>query len=109
MKNFKMKKAIINRVEEINAMLPKINELDYFVTTYDGGTFPYYIILTKPIEIKNQYVYIYEKQSRNIPCDFYNFEKRYNANSDKVIGGYDDLLYSLNLIRKEFKKALKNA
>lgn len=106
MKNFKMQKSITTRVNEINKMLPKIQALDSIVSTYDGGTFPYYIILTKEIEIKNQFVYIHEQKDRYS----YNFEKRYNTNTKNnpfAYGGYNDLMYALNLIRKEFKKALK--
>lgn len=94
-----MKKSITNAIDQINEMLPRVNELSDYVSTYDGGTFPYYIILTKPIEVKNQYVYIHEAKG-----DYgYGFEKKYNTNDEWKL---EELVYHLRLIRKEFKKSL---
>jgi len=96
-----MRKAILNKINTINGMLKEVNNLSNFVHTYDGGTFPYYIILKSPIEIKNQFVYIHEEKAKHS----YNFEKRYNTNNETQS---EDLNYHLNLICKEFKKAIKN-
>ena len=95
-----MKKAITNVIDQINEMLPKVNALGDYVSTYDGGTHPYYIILDKPIEIKNQFVYIHEDKAEY--C--YGFDKRYNTNNEHQL---EWLMYDLRLIRKEFKKAIK--
>ena len=96
-----MKKAITNIIDQINEMIPEVNNLSDYVTTYDGGTFPYYIILDKPIEVKNQYVYIHENKGGHR----YGFDKRYNTNNEWKL---EELIYHLRLIRKEFKKAIKN-
>jgi len=93
-----MKRAITNVIDQINDMLPKVNALEEYVSTYDGGTHPYYIILDKPIEVKNQFVYIHEDKAEY--C--YGFEKRYNTNNDWQL---EELMYHLRLIKKEFKKA----
>jgi len=93
-----MKRAITNVIDQINDMLPKVNALEEYVSTYDGGTHPYYIILDKPIEVKNQFVYIHENKAEY--C--YGFEKRYNTNNDWQL---EELMYHLRLIKKEFKKA----
>ena len=96
-----MKKSITNTINQINEMLPEVNKLSDYVSTYDGGTFPYFIILNKPIEVKNQYVYIYEDKIEYS----YGFDKRYNTNNEWKL---EELVYSLRLIRKEFKKAINN-
>lgn len=54
----KIPKAVLNRIDEINSLLPKVNNLDSVPITYDGGTWPQYVVLKKPIKVKNQYVYI---------------------------------------------------
>jgi len=97
-----MKRAITKVIDQINEMLPKVNALDEYVSTYDGGTFPYYIILDKPIEVKNQFVYIHEDNGEYR----YGFEKRYNTNNDWQL---EELMYHLRLIKKEFKKAISYA
>ena len=94
-----MKKAITNVIDQINEMLPRVNALEDYVSTYDGGTHPFFIILTKPIEVKNQYVYIHEDKGEYS----YGFEKRYNTNDEWKL---EELVYHLRLIRKEFKKSL---
>lgn len=96
-----MKKSITNIINQINEMLPEVNNLSDYVSTYDGGTFPYFIILNKPIEVKNQYVYIHEDKAEYS----YGFDKRYNTNNEWKL---EELMYSLRLIRKEFNKAIKN-
>lgn len=101
-------KAIVTRIKEINSLLPKIDKLDYVVTSYAGGTWPYYIVLTKPIEIKGKYVYIHSKQGSG----YMSFQKRYNTNvrdyepkADWT--GLTALKYDLGLILKAYKSELK--
>ncbi len=97
-----MKKAIINRINEINAMISDIKNLDQTPSTYDGGTWPYYIDIDG-IDVKNQFVYIKENKSRN----GYGFEKRYNVNKKEGFGSSEELKWALSLILKTFKKEIK--
>ena len=98
-----VKKMFLNKIAEINEMLPKIKNCDDIPFSYGGTTFPFYIELTKKIEVKNQFVYIFEKEQ---PYSF-GFCKRYNTNKDEGESSKDDLLYHLNLIKKTFKSHLK--
>ena len=52
--------AVKRRIDEINEMLPKVNESGDYASTYAGSTMESYIILDKPIQIKGNYVYISE-------------------------------------------------
>mgnify|MGYP003135422413 CR=1 FL=1 len=100
--------AIQRKIDEINEMLPKINEAEVYPTTYAGGTIEKYILLLEPIEIKNQYVYICEKLDEKMK---FGFEKRYNVNDNRdeyeSINGRKSLMYELGIIKRAFKKALK--
>ena len=100
-------KNVFNLIKEINELTPLVNECNNYAYTYDGGTVPYYILLDGDIIVKNQFVYI--PQTKN----FYNsyiFEKRYNINKldDFCINGKKQLLYDLRIIKKSYKKLLKN-
>lgn len=95
-----MKKSLINRINAINELLPKVIEADEIPTTYAGCTFPYYIQLTAPIRIKNQFVYISEDKSQY----GYNFDKRYNVNDEYSL---EQLSYDLTQIKRAFNKVLK--
>jgi hypothetical protein len=92
--------SITRKVEEINLMLPKILESGNFAGGYQGSTMYSYVVLDKPIEIKNQYVYIHSDNRG----DSYTFEKRYNVNNTD---SRKELLYDLGIIKKAFTKLLK--
>ena len=94
-----MRKAILNRIIEINEMLPMVADSEEIPTTYAGGTFPYYIQLTAPIEVRNQFVYISEEKGMYA----YNFDKRYNVNNEQSL---DQLKYDLTQIKRAFKKVI---
>ena len=100
--------AVQRRVDEINAMLPKVLVANDYPSTYAGSTMESYVVLKKPIEIKNQYVYINADKMR----DNYPFEKRYNVNDreDNYMSsnGRQALMYDLGIIKKAFTKLLKN-
>ena len=100
--------SVQRRVDEINAMLPKVLDSGNYPSTYAGSTMESYVILEKPIEIKNQYVYINADKMR----DNYPFEKRYNVNDreDNYMSsnGRQALMYDLGIIKKAFTKLLKN-
>jgi len=106
-KGGKLKKtpiAIQRRVDEINRLLPLVNESDELAGGYFGSTMYSYVILTKPIEIKNQFVYIYSDPFH------YPFEQRYNMNNkdEFSVNGLPALKYDLAIILKAFKKVLKD-
>ena len=94
-----MKKSILTKINAINDMLGAVNKAEEIPFTYDGGTWPYYIQLTAPIETKNQFVYIHEEKG------MYNFgfEKRYNTNNE---WSTEELNHHLNLIKRAFKKVI---
>ena len=98
--------AITRLIDEINNLLPLVNNCNNYASTYDGGTFPYYIMLDDFITVKNQFVYIKQSNFSNI----YPFEKRYNLNNKDQfsVNGVKALLYDLRLIKKSFKNLLNN-
>jgi hypothetical protein len=96
-----MKRAIQNRIEAINEMLPMVKEQSDFATTTAGSTYESYVILTQPIEVKNQFVYIHEDKGYHA----YGFEKRYNINNEWQ---FDQLKYDLSIIKRAFNKLIKN-
>ena len=97
-----MKTNLLTRINAINQMLPEVDRLNNTPVSYAGGTFPYYIELLKPIEVKNQYVYIEAPKKDN----FYKFEKRYNTAEHWQL---DELKFDLSVINRAFKQELKNA
>ena len=99
--------SVQRRVDEINAMLPKVLDSDNYPSTYAGSTVEGYVVLEKPIEIKNQYVYINADKIK----DNYPFEKRYNVNDRDNYASYNGrqaLMYDLGIIKRAFTKLLKN-
>ncbi len=94
-------KSLLNRIAKINDMLPKVLDSEEIPHTYAGGTWPYDIDLTGPIEVKGKYVYIHEFASQG----GYGFDKRYNVNNE---GSLDQLKYDLTQITRAFKKVLTN-
>ena len=98
-----MKKRIQTKIDKINDMLEAVALADETPTTYDGGTFPYYVQLKAPIRVKNQFVYIPEDKWSMYS---YRFEKRYNVNREYGIGSLEELNHHLNVIIKSFKKVI---
>ncbi|MHA1988430.1 MAG: hypothetical protein ACW98D_17510, partial [Promethearchaeota archaeon] len=97
--------AVTRRIDEINEMLPKVLDSKEFAGGYQGSTMYSYVILEKPIEVKNQFVYIHGEKSKYN----YDFEKRYNVNDTDEFSydGKKALLYDLGVIKKAFTKLLK--
>ena len=95
-----MKKAILNRINKINDMISEIKTLDETPSTYDGGTWPFYIDINS-IKVKNQFVYIDENKG----VYAIGFEKRYNVNNE---GQLDELKYDLSVIKRAFNQSIKN-
>jgi len=98
-----MRKAIQNRIDEINKMLPIVNNASDYATTMADSTYESYVILTKPIEVKNQFVYIHEDKTYH----GYGFDKRYNVNKEDGFGSLGQLKYDLSIIKRAFNKLIK--
>ena len=103
-------KALLKKIEEINSMLPAVNDAGDIPLTYAGGTWPYYVQI-KPIEVKNQFVTIRPSLMPDFPIRYSYFEtkERYNMNKKDVCDDYGSkhLNYTLNIILKAFKKVTK--
>lgn len=97
----KITKALQRRIDNINASLDQVNTYTEIPCTYAGGTFPYYIQLTAPIRVKNQFVYIQEEPGQYQ----YGFNKRYNTNDEWSL---DELKYDLSQIYRTFNKLIKD-
>jgi len=107
MENFKVKKSIQNRVDEINALLPIVNDLPNLPYTYGGGTFPSYVILTDPILIKDSYVYI--MYAHNVMDNYDKGMVRFDLRKkgfDSLMGE-EELKEELKVILKAFKRSIK--
>ena len=103
-KSYKISKSLVNRINEINEMLPIVQESNNYATTMAQSTYESYVILTKEIEIKNQFVYIHEDKTYH----GYGFEKRYNVNQTEGFGSVSQLKYDLSIIKRAFNKLIKN-
>jgi hypothetical protein len=89
-------KSLRTRIEEINSLLPAVENSRDILYGYFGGTYPHEINFTSPIEIKNnKYVYM--------NCS--TFENRYNVNNEWQL---DELKYNLSQVLKEINKLLKD-
>lgn len=103
-----MKKSLLNKIEQINQLLPTVNDLDEIPLTYDGGTYPIWVQLSAPITVKNQFVYIHYQQSR-LQLNYGDGKTRYNINKTDMFddNGLFHLEYDLKIILKAFKTAIK--
>ena len=93
-------KSLRIKIEEINIMLSTVNKADELPISYFGGTYPCYIQLTQPIEIKkDKYVYIHTAKGQN------NFDGgRYLVKDEDQL---DELKYDLRYIRQALKTTIK--
>ena len=105
-------KALLKKIEEINAMLPSVNDAGDIPLTDAGGTWPYYVQI-KPIEVKNQFVTIRPSDDASSSyCSRYTYFKtkeRFNMNKKSIMGDENcakHLNYTLNIILKAFKKVI---
>jgi hypothetical protein len=99
----KLPKQIENRIAEINAMLPKISNLENYVYTYAGGTWPY-LINIEPIQINGLKVIIKAMEEKvNYKTNYITREAYKASDADSL----DCLKYDLSVILRAFKKALK--
>lgn len=99
----KLPKSIENRISEINAMLPQIGNLENYVYTYCGGTWPY-LINIEPIQINGLKVIIKAIDERvNYKSNYITREAYKVSDADSL----ENLKYDLSIILRAFKKALK--
>jgi len=99
----KLPKQIENRISEINAMIPQVDNLENYVYTYAGGTWPY-LINIDPIEINGLKVVIKSMDEKVNYKTNYITREAYKASDPDSL---DCLKYDLSVILKAFKKALK--
>jgi hypothetical protein len=104
MKITKKQSRILENINLVNSMIKEVNEMDIQPFTYAGGTWPY-LVLIKPIKVKNQFVTI-----ENDGGTFIDKKERYNINkasdfNDNFCLGHLD--FTVKLILKTFKKAYK--
>lgn len=100
-------KATLKKIDLINSLIESVNECDNVPTTYNGGTFPHYVII-KPIKVNNQFVTI---ESATAHYSFIDKKERYNTNKVSVMGDEyckKHLNHTLNIILKSFNKTLQN-
>jgi hypothetical protein len=102
----KVSTSLVKRIEEINELVRRCNELELTAHTYGGGTFPH-VVNIKPIIVKNQFVTI-ETASPSM-YDFISKE-RFNVNNDDFwnYNGLESLKYCLKHIKKALVNALNN-
>ena len=102
--------AVKRRIDEINNLLPKVEDASDIAGGYFGSTMYSYVQLTKPIEIKNNYVYIHTPKTSTYQSNNYPFEKRYNVNNkdEYDANGLKGLKQDLGIILKAFKQLLRD-
>jgi hypothetical protein len=102
----KVSTSLAKRIEEINELVRRCNELELTAYTYGGGTFPH-IVNIKQIVVKNQFVTIETASPSR-----YDFISKERFNVDKLAiwdtNGMNDLKYNLTHIKKAFINALNN-
>lgn len=103
----KLPLALRRKIEYINSVSKQIKNLDNPVYTYDGGSFPYCIDINS-IDITNYFVYIwignndtYLNNSNSVKY------VKFTIDTSNDIFANEELKHILNVIAKEYKKALK--
>jgi hypothetical protein len=99
----KLPKQIENRIAEINAMLPKISNLENYVYTYAGGTWPY-LINIEPIQVNGLKVVIKSMDEKVNYKSNYITREAYKVSD---VDSLENLKYDLSVILRAFKKAIK--
>lgn len=104
----KVSKQLAQRINDINEMMSKCNELGLMATTYAGGTFPYQVNI-RPIVVSKsgQFVTI---QTADASRYDYISKERFNVNDTDSFSfnGLTALKYSLNCIKRALEKELNN-
>lgn len=104
----KLSLTIRKKIAYINEVAPKVNGLNNdLIYTYDGGTFPFCIDV-ESIDITGNFVYIWVN-SNDTYIDRTNITyQRFKIDTSNNVFANEDLKHTLNVIAKEYKKALKN-
>jgi len=102
----KLPLALRRKIDYINGVSKQIKGLENLVYTYDGGSFPYCIDV-ESIDISNNFVYIWVN-ANDTYIDRTNVTyQRFKIDTSNDIFANEDLKHILNVIAKEYKKALK--
>jgi hypothetical protein len=99
-------KKLIQKIEQINAMIEAVNESENIPVTYAGGTWPFYVLID-PIQVNGKFVTIRSAINQN---SFIEGKERYNLKKSSVFGDEfcaKHLNYTLNIILKSFKNVTK--
>lgn len=99
-------KKLIQKIEQINAMIEAVNNAEEIPVTYAGGTWPYYVVI-EPIIISGKFVTIRSAINQN---SFIERKERFNLNKVSTFGDENcakHLSYTLNIILKSFKSVIK--
>jgi len=97
-------KSLMDKINEINSLIKWAEDKDNFVGGYFGGTYYEYLDFEKPIETKNQFVYIeYNHGGGRKSSDRYNVNKKGEFDSN----GLAELKSELSRILSAFRRAKK--
>jgi len=103
----KLPLTLRRKIDYINSVSKQIENLDSLVYTYDGGTYPYCIDV-ESIDITKSFVYIWVNKNDTF-IDRTNLTyQRFKIDTSNDIFANEDLKHTLNVISREYKKALKN-
>jgi len=98
-------KSVIDKINEINSLIKWAEDKDNFVGGYFGGTYYEYLDFEKPIEIKNQFVYIeYNHGGGYTSFDRYNVNKKGEFDSNGLVELKSELSRILTAFRRAKKK-----
>ena len=103
-KVYKVPRVVENKVKEINDLIRWVQDKDNIVGGYFGSTYYEYLDFEKPIEIRNQFVYI-EYYKGGVKGKV---KERYNFNQETGYNSLEELKWELSRILRAFRKAKKD-
>ena len=100
--------AIERKINEVNDLMTRVSELEEVPTTFGGGTFEHYVDIREAISTDGKFVTI---KWIDKPYNLERGKERYNVSKVSAFG--DDyckkhLMYTLNIIKRAYTRALKN-
>lgn len=103
----KLPLALRRKIDYINSVSKQIKSLNDLVYTYDGGSFPYCIDINS-IDITNYFIYIWIGNNDTYLNDSNSVKYvKFRIDTSNDIFANEELKHILNLIAREYKKALK--
>lgn len=102
----KLPLALRRKIDYINSVSKQIKNLDDPVYTYDGGTFPYCIDIDD-IDVTENFVYIWVNKNDTYISRSNVTYQRLKIDTSNDIFANEELKHTLNVIAREYKKALK--